>query len=351
MTADDEAITEVESLAKAVGMKRACAVLGVARATVYRIRSRRQAAADGACEPATVEKKPRPSPPRTFSHAERKTVLDRLNSEEFADCAPAVVHAKLLERGEYIGSPSTMYRILRDADEVRERRHQRQHPPRAVPRLKATGPNQVWSYDITKLRGAQKGVIFSLDVIIDMFSRFVVGWLVADCESAELVKQLIDASLDNQGLGADSGLTIHSDCGPPMTSQSVGDLLAKLGVAKSFSRPRTSNDNPYSEAQFKTLKYHRTFPTRFESLAHAREFCREFFQWYNHDHQHSGIALLTPASVHGGFAEEIQTRRQATLNAAYAAHPERFVNAPPTPPALPTAVTINLPTPEPTPIE
>jgi putative transposase len=269
-------------------------------------------------------------------------VLEVLHSPGYVDKAPAEVYASLLDQGTYHCSVRTMYRILNAAKEVRERRDQLRHPHYRKPELLATAPNQVWSWDVTKLLGPAKWTYFYLYVILDIFSRYVVGWMVAGRESADLAQRLIRETVAKQGVRPDE-LIIHSDRGPAMKSHAVAQLLATLGITKSHSRPHVSNDNPFSESQFKTLKYRPDFPDRFGSQEHARSFCGPFFHWYNEEHYHSGIGMLTPAMVHYGLAEEILAERQQSLNAAYAAHPERFVNKPPTPQAVPSQVWINPP--------
>ncbi|MBP2366862.1 putative transposase [Pseudonocardia parietis] len=266
-----------------------------------------------------------------------------LNSEAYVDEAPATVYAKLLDDGEYYCSISTMYRILREHGEVRERRRQATHPPRVKPELVATGPNRVWTWDITKLAGPARGVWFCLYVLIDIYSRYTPGWMVAATEDADLAHRFLDATIGNHDIDPDT-LTVHADRGGPMKSKSVAELLSDLQVSRSHSRPKTSNDNPYSESQFKTLKYRPAFPERFDSIEHAREFCGEFFTWYNHDHRHSGVGLHTPASVHFGTAPQIRRHRGTVLADAHAAHPERFVHGTPQPPKLPGTVWINPPT-------
>jgi putative transposase len=323
-----------EQLAPDVGTAAACRAMGVARATLYR-RRRAQTL------PKTGDRSPRRQP-RALDEAERRQVLDVLHSERFVDKPPAAVYAALLDEGAYHCSIRTMYRILHDHHEVRERRNQLRHPHYKKPELLATGPNQVWSWDITKLLGPAKWTYYYLYVILDIYSRYAVGWMVASRENADLAKRLIRGSIEKQGVSADQ-LTLHSDRGPSMKSHTVAQLLATLGVTKSHSRPHVSNDNPFSESQFKTLKYRPEFPERFGSQEDARGFCQEFFRWYNHEHYHSGIGLLTPAMVHSGQAAEVLNRRGQTLDVAYAAHPERFVNRRPRPPALPEAVWINPP--------
>jgi len=324
--------TGVAELAPVTGTVAACAALAVSRATHYR-RSR---------GPRLGPAAPRPSPARALTKIERTTVLDLLHTERFIDASPAETYATLLDEGTYLASERTMYRILASAGEVRERRNQRRHPAYARPELLATGPNKLWSWDITKLRGPARWTYFQLYVILDVFSRYAPGWMVAGRESAELARRLIADTAAKQGIEADS-LTIHADRGSSMRSRPVALLLADLGIAKSHSRPHVSNDNPYSEAGFKTLKYRPEFPDRFGSIEDARAFCADFFAWYNTEHRHSGIAMFTPADVHYGRAGELLDVRTGVLDAAYAAHPERFVHGLPTPRPVPTEVWINRP--------
>jgi len=319
------------AVAPEIGMAPACRVLGVSRATAYRHRSPR---------PKT-ERRPRPTSPLALSEEERSDVLAQLHSERFIDDSPAQVYASLLDEGTYLASERTMYRILAAQGESRERRAQLRHPAYAVPELLATGPNQLWSWDITKLKGPVKWTYYHLYVLLDVFSRYVPGWLLAHHESGTLADRLIDETVQKEGIT--SGLLIHADRGPAMTSKPVALLMADLGIAKSHSRPHVSNDNPFSEAQFKTLKYRPGFPDRFGSIEDARAFCRTFFSWYNEEHRHGGIGLLTPAMVHRGRGEQVRAARQIVLTDAYAAHPERFVRKHPEPPKLPTAVWINPP--------
>jgi putative transposase len=324
----------VEELAPVVGTRPACRVLGASPATVYRRRR----------PPKAKSTRLRPAPARAFSALERETVLELLHSERFVDSSPAQVWATLLDEGRYLASERTMYRLLTARHGgVRERRDQLTHPAYARPELLATGPNQVWSWDISKLKGPAKWTCFHLYVILDVFSRYAVGWTVQPRENAELAKALIGQAVEQQQIERGQ-LTVHVDRGIAMRSKPVAFLLADLGVLKTHSRPYTSTDNPYSEAQFKTLKYRPEFPDRFDSIEHARGFCRTFFDWYNHAHRHSGIGLMTPAAVHHGHAIELHAERQRVLTAAYAAKPERFVRRPPTPPELPTAAWINKPT-------
>jgi putative transposase len=322
-----------EQLARDVGTAAACRAMGVARATLYR---RRQPSPPKTCD------RPRRQQPRALDEAERRGVLDALHSPRFVDKAPAAVYAALLDEGRYHCSIRTMYRILHDAREVRERRDQLRHPKYKKPELLATAPNQVWSWDITKLLGPAKWIYYYLYVILDIYSRYAVGWMLASRESADLAKRLIRETIEKENVDPDE-LTIHSDRGPAMKSHTVAQLLATLGVTKSHSRPHVSNDNPFSESQFRTLKYRPEFPERFGSPEDARGFCQGFFHWYHYEHYHSGLGLLTPAMVHHGQVSKILAARQDVLHAAYAAHPERFVRKPPSPLPLPEAVWINPP--------
>lgn len=323
----------VGCLAPEVGTKAACEALGVSRATLYRY-WRRQVTPQ-------VEKR-HPSPPRTLSLQEKETVLDVLHSERFIDKAPHEVYATLLDEGVYHCSIRTMYRILKQNKEVRERRNQLHHPPYHKPELLAVEPNQLWSWDITKLLGPVKWSYFYLYVILDIFSRYVTGWMVATRESAILAERLIKETSNKQGIKPGQ-LTIHADRGSSMTSKTVALLLSDLGITKTHSRPHTSNDNPYSESQFKTLKYRPQFPHRFGCIEDARSFCQAFFPWYNKEHRHTGISLLTPQMVHYGEAKEVLKLRKKVLHAAYQVHPERFVHQEPLPQPLPTAAWINPP--------
>jgi putative transposase len=268
--------------------------------------------------------------------------VDLLNSERFQNRAPAQVYATLLDEGVYVCSERTMYRILQAQGQVRERRDQLRHPAYRKPELLARAPNQVWSWDITKLRGPAKWVYYYLYVILDLFSRYAVGWMVALAEQARLAEELIRQTCQKQGI-LPGELTVHSDRGASMRSKTVAMLLNDLGIVQSYSRPHTSDDNPYSEAQFKTLKYWPGFPARFGSPQDARAFCREFFRWYNQEHRHSGIGYMTPETVHYGRAEAVWAARQEVLLRAYEKHPERFVRRQPVPPVVPQEVWINPP--------
>jgi transposase InsO family protein len=317
--------------------KAACAALGVSRASVQRRRARLAA--------PPVIPRPRPRPTRALTVPQQQTVLDLLHAPRFADQAPAEIYAALLDEGVYHCSIRTMYRILGQHDEVRERRQQLRHPVYQKPELLAERPNQVWSWDITKLMGPAKWRYFYLYVILDIFSRRVVGWCVADAESAALFKPLFDDAIAKHDVPPGQ-LTLHADRGGPMKAKATALLLADLGVTRSHNRPHTSNDNPFSESHFKTLKYQPQFPQRFGCIEDARSFCRPFFDWYNQDHHHVGIGLMTPDQVHYGQTDAVHAARQHTLDRAFRANPERFVNQPPIPPAKPTAAWINPPTPK-----
>jgi len=317
-------------LSEHVGVSAACRALGVPRSSFYR------------AQRATCAPRPRPTPERALEPEEKEQVLQVLNNEPFQDSAPRQVYAALLDDGRYLCSWRTMYRILEEHQLVRERRDQLRHPTYSKPELLATGPNQLWSWDITLLRGPAKWTHYYLYVILDVFSRYVPGWLIAERELASLAKQLIVETCGKQEIEPDQ-LTLHADCGRAMTAKSVALLLADLGVSKSHSRPYVANDNPYSEAQFKTMKYRPDYPERFGSIQDARAWAGRFLRWYNHEHYHSGLGLLTPATVHYGQAQAVLDQRQQVLQAAYAAHPERFVRGMPQLPALPTEVWINEP--------
>jgi len=330
----DQAITELKPL---VGVKAACAAVGRCRATHYRWHRTSP-------PPAKPVRKPTPQP-RALTAAERAEILTVLHDERFVDLAPAEVHAILLDEGTYLCSESTMYRLLRhEHGSVQERRRHAVHPPKVKPELVAHAPNQCWSWDITKLAGPAKWTYYYLYSVIDIYSRYTVGWMVATRESKELAERLLGDTITKQGI--DPGqLTIHADRGSSMASKPVAFLLADLGVTKSHSRPHCSNDNPYSEAQFKTLKYRPDFPETFGSLQDARTFCGAFYRWYNQEHRHSGIGMHTPFDVHHGRAAAVRQARALTLTAAYAATPQRFVRKHPEPPALPGTAWINRPQP------
>lgn len=316
-----------------LGVRRCCEALEIAPATYYR-----------AQRPVVVRApSARPPSPRALTPGERTQVLDVLHAPRFVDLAPHAVHAILLDEGRYLCSPRTMYRLLAATGAAPERRPQRQHPVYAKPELLACAPNALWSWDITKLRGPVRGIWYALYVVLDVFSRYVVGWRLATRERGELAEGLLRWCRSSQGLTESTALTVHADRGGPMIGKPVSELCTALGITRSHSRPHVPNDNPYSEAQFKTLKYHPTFPARFGSLEDARAYCTAFFRWYNTAHQHSGIGWHTPVEVHTGVAVARREERGRVLAAAYARHPERFVRQAPVPPALPTAVWINKP--------
>jgi putative transposase len=321
----------VDQLAPTVGIASACQALGVARASFYR---------QPVFGPMPLQI--RPTPARALSAEERETVRDVLHSTRFQDCAPAAIQATLLDEGQYLCSTRTMYRVLNEDGASRERRDQLTHPAYQKPELLATTPNQLWSWDITKLRGPVKWTYYYLYVILDVFSRYVVGWMIAPREAAVLATKLIEETCDKH-LIQPNQLTIHADRGSSMRSKPVAFLLADLSITKTHSRPYTSNDNPYSESQFRTMKYRPEFPDRFGCLEDSHAFCQRFFPWYNDDHRHSGIGMLTPAMVHFGQASAMWEKRQTVLDAAYLAHPDRFVRRPPIPLPLPKEVWINKP--------
>jgi putative transposase len=325
----------VATVAPDLGIIQARRGLGISRATLYR---RRRPPAP----PASSS--PRPRPPRALSEAERQAVRALLGAPRFVDLAPAEVVATLLDEGTYLASERTMYRILAEAGQTGERRNQLTHPGHARPELLATRPNELWSWDITRLLGPATWTYYYLYVILDVFSRYVVGWTVAHAEQAALAERLLAATCAKQQITPGT-LTVHADRGSSMTSKPVAFLLADLGVTKTHSRPQVSNDNPYSESQFKTMKYRPGFPDRFGSIQDARAFCQQFFTWYNREHRHSGIAMMPPEAIHYGHAVQLHQARAQVLAAAYAAHPERFVRKPPAPKPLPTAVWINPPKP------
>jgi putative transposase len=324
----------VEHLAPTVGLKRACEALDVNRASLYRRRGRQAATSD--------EPTPGPQPPLKLNALERQAVVDLMHSQRFVDASPHTIYATLLDEGQYHCSVRTMYRILEQESELQERRNVLKHPHYTKPELLATGPNQLWSWDITKLKGPVKWTYFYLYVILDVYSRYVVGWMVASRESATLARKLIGETCAKQNISPDQ-LTIHADRGSSMKSKAVALLMSDLGITKTHSRPHVSNDNPFSEAQFKTLKYRPGFPQRFGSLEDSRAFCRPFFRWYNGEHRHCAIAFLTPEDVHYGRATQILETRSAALSAAFEAHPKRFKGKRPTPKPLPEAVWINPP--------
>lgn len=324
----------VDELADKTSMRTACKMMGVPRSSVYRLKRPKPAKSEA--------ERSRPASPRGLSTEEQEQVRDLLNSEQHQDNSPRTVYAQLLDEGSYLCHWRTMYRILEVFEEVRERRNQVRRPNYTKPELLATAPNQLWSWDITKLRGPVTWTYYYLYVMLDVFSRYVVGWLLAERESAALAQELTLAACTKQQIQPGQ-LTIHADRGSSMIAKSMALLMSDLGVGKSHSRPHVSDDNPFSEAQFRTLKYSPTYPDRFGSLADARTWCEQFFIWYNQEHYHTGLGLLTPSDVHHGRAPQILDQRQRVLQQAYAAHPERFVKGAPTITQLPPAVWINPP--------
>lgn len=325
-------IAAVDAHRSELGVKPLCDALSVSRETYYRRR-----------RPRTPKERPPRRPPRSLSHAERERVLEVLHEERFVDQRPAEIVAALLDEGRYVCSERTMYRVLAANHEVKERRAQTRHPHYAKPELLATAPNQVWTWDITKLLGPAKWSYFYLYVILDIFSRYVTGWMLARSENAELARRLVRETCIKHGIDAGT-LRLHSDRGTPMTSKTLAQLLADLGVERSLSRPHVSNDNPFIESHFKTLKYGAGFPDRFSGgFDHARAHCQVFFPWYNNEHHHSALAGLTPADVHFGHAAHVLARRENVLRDAFARHPERFVRGLPHVASPPSAVWINPP--------
>ncbi len=322
----------VESLAKQVGVQRACAALAVPRSSWY---ARRQPKPTGLARPASP-------PPNALTATEKATVLVELNSERFADQTPYEVYPQLLDEGRYLCSLRGMYRILAENQAVRDRRDQLHHPPRPAPQIVAQRPNHVWVWDITLLLSLLKYQCFYLYLVLDLFSRFIVGWLIAEKQSGDYAEQLLAASFHRFQLQPDQ-LTVHSDNGGPMTAKPLAWLFSDLGIQPSLSRPHVSNDNPHAEAGFKTLKYHPTYPDRFDSLRHAQTWMRGFEQWYCYQHHHTALGLMTPAAVYFGTAETLWQKRQTVLQAAYLTHPERFSQGLPVPPRWPAQVGINAP--------
>ena len=327
-------IGHVEELIALITVKAACEVLAIPRSMFYRAQS--------AEAPRVARELALPA--RALQPTERQFVLDTLDGERFQDQAPREVYAALLDEQTYLCHWRTMYRILAENQQICERRNQLRHPVYAKPELLAMAPNQVWSWDITVLRGPDKWTAFYLYDLMDVFSRYVVGWLIATTQSATLAEQLIAQSYAKHNI-LPGQLKIHSDNGAPMTARTMSQLMTDLAVTESHSRPHVSDDNPYSESQFKTMKYRPDYPNRFAGLLDTQTWARRFFSWYNHDHHHSGLGLLTPATVHFGHAPEVLTARQLTLDIAYAAHPDRFVHGTPRPQSLPEAVWINPPKP------
>ena len=331
-------LTATQELSEVLGTRSACDATGFSRATFHRL-----------CKPKPKQepskpKRPRALQPNALTPEQRQEVKAILYSERFCDDSPHQVHAKLLDEGEIFCSVRTMYRLLEQEGAAKPRRNQRAHPHYEKPCVLALGPNQVWTWDVTKLQGPVKWEKYSLFVILDLYSRLVVGWVVVDRETAAIARELIEQSVEQQGVTTERRLVVHSDRGSPQTSKTVAELYSSLGITKSLSRPKVSNDNPYSEAQFKTLKYSRAFPQSFGSLEDAKAFCREFFRWYNEEHRHSGLNMFTPAQVHYGEVEELVRKRQETLDAHYEQHPERYRKGRPVARRPPEKVWINQPT-------
>jgi putative transposase len=331
-------IDAAKEVAEQVGVPNAAQATGIPRSTLYRHRKPTKP------RPSTV---PRPQP-RSLAPEEREEVMKLLHSENFVDMAPRAVHAALLEQGVYLCSPRTMYRLLAAHGESRPRRQSERKDRFARPELLATRPNEVWTWDVTWLRGPSKGERYALYVMLDLFSRYVVGWMLAATENGELASDFIRQCHETQGIEPGT-LTVHSDRGSAQKSEKARKLADLLEVARSYGRPRVCNDNPFSESINKTVKYHRDYPNRFDGFEHAKTYCREFFAWYNHEHRHSGIAMLAPAIVHAGEAAPIIEIRQDALDTGFAAHPERFVHGPPVATKLPAAVYLNKPEPKPGP--
>ena len=332
----------IEHWAPRLGVGRACRAFGVAERTFHH----RRQAAQGRLAPRPSRAKPpdehTPVPWRIPDHG-RDEIRQVLCSERFGDLAPAQIYATLLDEGTYLCSERTMYRILHESDLVRERRRGHRRSGHVPPRVHATGPNQAWSWDISRLRGPVVRSWFYLYVVLDIYSRKIVAWSIDTIESDKVAKRLIERACQREGIEADQ-LILHSDRGAQMTGNTIAELLEDLGVTRSLSRPRTSNDNPYSEANFKTAKYRPDYPDRFESLDEARSWMRRFARWYNHDHYHSAVAYLHPADVHAGVTDDIVAARQAVLDTAYTANPDRFRNQPPRAAGPPTEAWINKPT-------
>lgn len=325
-------VAAVQELEPRIGRAEACRVIGLPRASLYRHLN----------PPIPKPSKPRPAPSRKLPPEERQRVLDTMHEPRFVDLAPAAIYHQLLDQSMYLCGISTMYRILHENGEVKERRRHRTRGGYTKPELLADGPNQVWSWDITKLRGPVKFQYYQLYVVLDIFSRYVVGWMLAERECGQLASHLIGETCAKQGISPGQ-ITIHSDNGPAMTSKPLAALAAQLSLSKSFTRPYTSNDNPFSESQFKTVKYHPLFPGRFGSFEDALAFCRWFFNWYNNEHRHSGIAYMTPHDVHHGLAQHVVLHREAVRAAAFHRNPERFVRGLGSTPQPPSQAWINPP--------
>lgn len=322
----------VETLAAEIGVQTACAALAVPRSSVYAARHPQSA----------IRPRPVSSPPNALTPPEKAAVLTELNSERFADQTPYEIYPRLLDEGRYLCSLRGMYRILAENQPICDRRDQLRHPARPAPQVLAQRPNQVWVWDITLLPSTVKYQCFYLYQVLDLFSRFIVAWLIAEKQSGDYAEQLLAASFQRFQLQPEQ-LTVHSDNSGPMTAKPLAWLFSELGVQQSLSRPHVSNDNPHAEAGFKTLKYHPSYPDRFDSLRHAQTWMRDFEQWYCHEHHHTALGLMTPAAVHFGTADALWLKRQTVLHAAYQVHPERFSRGLPVPPRWPESVGINTP--------
>jgi len=322
----------LETLATNVGVQAACEALAVPRSSLYATRRPKP----------EVAARPAPPPPNALTPTEKAAVLAELNSARFADQTPYEVYPCLLDEGRYLCSVRGMYRILAENQAIRDRRDQLRHPARPAPQVIARQPNRVWVWDITLLLSTVKYQCCYLYLVLDLFSRFIIGWLIAEKQSGDYAEQLLAARFKHFQLAPDQ-LTVHSDNGGPMTAKPLAWLFSELGVQQSLSRPHVANDNPHAEAGFKTLKYHPTYPDRFDSLRHAQTWMQNFEQWYCYEHHHTALGLMTPAAVHFGTAESLWLKRQAVLQAACQAHPERFSRKPPIPPRWPEQVGINAP--------
>ena len=323
-------MSALPELASQIGMAKACGGLGLSRATFYRQRQSRVRAI------ATR------TPPLKLSAAEQAAVVGELMSERFVDRAPHQVYATLLDEDRYLCSIRTMYRLLASQQCVRERRDQRIHPVYARPQLVAVAPNHVWSWDITKLKTTLKWTYFYLYVVLDIFSRYVVGWMLSTRETGALARDFVEQIVIREDIPIDQ-LTLHADRGAPMRSKTLAEKLTDLGIEASFARPQQSNDNPFSESLFKTVKYAPVFPECFDGIDHARAVLTPFFDHYNYMHRHTGIGLMTPGAVHRGDAPRITAARAITLGNAFELHPQRFKGRLPQPPRVPEKVYINPP--------
>lgn len=324
----------IEERPEGLPLSSACKALGLNRSTVYKWLG---------CSSIDVAPKrcrKNSKQPRALNEIERHSVLEVLHCEAYCDQPPTQVYYQLLEQGRYLCSISTMHRLLRSVDEYGDRRLQRPAQHNAIPRLRATKPNEVWTWDISKLPTQQRGEYLSLYVVLDLYSRFVVAWMLSRKENSALASQLMEEATARYAIGSDQ-LTIHQDRGSPMIAQSYLDLMDEFGVTCSHSRPRVSNDNAFSESQFKTMKYQPDYPGRFESISHARNWCESYFDWYNFTHHHSGLSGYTPEQVFTGRHTQVADQRTTVLAAAYKANPERFVRGQPKVAAVPKIVEIN----------